>query len=129
MSVYNEIKNQKDVNLFDAITNCLHDGYIISVGYQNDGIDAKDGYTEFDYRKTSLVIRVLVTSLSEKPIVELCFKDIIDWQIVSGNNEILDSAFSFEKNGCITWIDSYCTDKEIMRDSTFVVAKHIFWRL
>ena len=129
MNRYYEIRCKRDIKLFEEATNCLHDGYITSVEYHNSGIDARDGYTDFDYKKTSLAIRILVTSLGEKPTVELRFENIVDWQIISPHNEVLNSVFSFGKNGIIVWADADDVDEQIICDSTFAAAKQIFWRI
>ena len=61
--MFNEIKTEKDIQEFMDKTNQLHDGYITSVTYANNGIrKTEDGHSFFPWM-TTLTLRVLVTSL------------------------------------------------------------------
>ena len=58
MTEYRTIKNQNGAELFKEITNSLHDGYITSIEYKHNGINAVGNYIEFDYEKISSQIAI-----------------------------------------------------------------------
>ena len=57
------IKNIKDIKIFLEETNSLHDGYVVKVRYNNDGISKIEGGHYFEPSKTKLVLQILVTSI------------------------------------------------------------------
>ena len=57
------IKTEKDITDFSEKTNALHDGYIISALYANNGITKIKGGHQFTSELTKLTIRILVTSI------------------------------------------------------------------
>lgn len=129
MTEYNTIKSPKDVKLFDRVTNGLHDGYITSIEYKHNGINANGGMIEFDYSKITLKLCIWVSSLKEHPTVEIIFRDIEDCQLCSIGSDFLDCYFTFQENGYIIWSDDCGTDRQSLRESTYVIAGSIYWRI
>ena len=129
MTEYRTIKNQNDAELFKEITNSLHDGYITSIEYKHNGINAVGDYIEFDYEKISLKLCIWVSSLEEQPTVEIVFRDIEDCQLRSISYDFLDCDFTFQENGYIIWSDECETERQSLRESTYVIARSISWRI
>ena len=127
MEKYNYIKNKDDAELFLQKTNGLHDGYIVGFEYVNNGIEAGDGHARFNSEKTELIIRILVTSLEEKPTVELVFTGILDWKIKSGVSVVFGSTVGFDE-GAVIWADAHSLEREVVRESSFVKASDMCWR-
>lgn len=128
MNEYIYIKNEKDAQYFIEQCNGLHDGYITSFQYQNDGIVSEGNCTNFDFTKSKLTMQVLVTSHIDKITVEMVFEGILEWQICHGSSDIFGCIFETKKNS-ITWADSYTTEWEIMRECSFVQAISCAWRI
>ena len=88
MDNYFPIKNLADINTFIEKTNALHDGYIISVEYRNNGIKISDEAYEFNPELTQLKIRVLITSIYDA-VLEMVFENISEWKITETCGDIL----------------------------------------
>lgn len=119
----NEIKTVEDIKKFLDETNSLHDGYITSVQYSNDGITSE----RLDTTKTRLVIKILVTSICDT-IVELEFENILKWQIRDDFSDILDITILFDKNDSIIWATDVDINIDELNDCSYVVAKTMKWR-
>ena len=121
------IKKNQDIAEFLKETNSLHDGYIISVEYRNDGISNIGGVIFQDSNSSSLKISILVTSISNT-VVELEFEHVVEWQVKSGRFEIVDTAVAFEDDGHIVWVDDTCILDPQRKEGSYVVAGAMKWR-
>ena len=119
----NEIKTVEDIKKFLDETNSLHDGYITSVQYSNDGITSE----RFDTTRARLVIKILVTSICDT-IVELEFENILKWQVRDDYSDILDTTLLFDKNNSIIWATDVDINIDELTDSSYVIAKTMKWR-
>lgn len=128
MDEYIAITNQQDIERFIDETNGLHDGYIIGVEYRNEGISSVPGGHSFDPTRTSLRLRVLVTSMWDA-VVELLFENIQQWQIRDEQWDMTDISLSVDEKGWITWADDYSTAPEIRVKGSYVVARSMKWRI
>ena len=127
MENYIQIVSEEDMELFLKRTNHLHDGYVISTTYKNDGIEMTDEGYDFFYDKSRLTIQVLVTSL-EDTIVEIIFDNVYEWQISGGSLPILDSYMYFDAADSIVFTDEEETEFEHL-GSIRVVAGKMSWRV
>ena len=128
MAEYNCIRNQTDADYFIEQANGLHDGYITSLQFINDGIETKNGYTSYDYSKRKLVMQILVTSQIGSPTVEMVFENIIEWQVCFGTSDIFGCLFGFDGN-VITMTDGPSLEREILYQNTFIQATQVSWRI
>ena len=124
---FREILNEIDAASFLSETNGLHDGYIVSVYYLHQGLYMGNPML-IDPEKTKLVLRVIVTSIYET-LIEIVFEGIKDLQIKNVEYELLDSSVSLSKDGFITWCGDLSTEPDYLRDSTYVVARAMKWRI
>ena len=126
---YHSINNNKDISHFLEKTNWLHDGYIIGVEYRNDGITKidKGGYF-IEPERTRLFLRILVTSILNT-VVEMEFTALTEWQIKENQWEILDTFLGFDEQGNVVWADSESTDKDELKEGSYIVAKSMRWRI
>ena len=123
-----KIKTKRDIDNFIKQSNGLHDGYILSVQYCNNGIKHLDGGGyEISCEANELRIRILITSISDAEI-ELIFKEISEWQIFDNMWDITDTAVSFSDDGMIVWTDGLTTDKSTRREDSYVVARSMEYR-
>ena len=127
MEDYMLISGEEDIELFLEKTNRLHDGYVISTSYKNDGIEMTSGGYDFYFDKSHLTLQILVTSL-EDTIVELVFDGVYEWQLCGGEREILDSYLGFDVNGAIIWTDEEYDGFEPCGD-IYVSAAKMRWRI
>ena len=128
MDNYLSIKNLTDINTFIEKTNALHDGYIIAVEYQNNGIKISNNYYEFDSEKKQLKIRVLITSIQDA-VLEMVFENILEWKITEANYDILETAVSFDDKGFIVWADGAIDLDNIEKNDSYVIAEKMKWRI
>ena len=124
---YHIISTEKDVAEFLSEANGLHDGYIVSVDYQHQGYTWGNPMY-IDPEKTRLVLRVMVTSIYNT-LIEIVFEGIKDFQIKDVEYELLDSSISFSKDGFITWCGDLSTEPDSLRNSNYVVASMMKWRI
>lgn len=127
MGNYTDITVDRDIEDFLQRTNHLHDGYVISTTYKNDGIEMTNGGYDFYFDKSRLVLQVLVTSL-EDTIVEMIFDNVYEWQLCGGDIPILDSYMHFDTNGAIVFTDEEDDEFEYL-GSVRVVAGKMSWRI
>lgn len=128
MSEFISVKNKKDIKKFLEETNNLHDSYIISVQYTNNGIDIIDGGYSFSEDLTELKIVFLVTSVYDKK-VEVVFNNIREYQIVDKQFDITDTSISFSNDGFVIWVSDYSTEPEIRDGSSYVIAENMKWKM
>lgn len=128
MDNYFSIKNLADINTFIEKTNALHDGYIIAVEYQNNGIKISGNYYEFNPELKQLKIRVLITSI-QGAVLEMVFENISEWKITEANNDILEAAVSFDDKGFIVWAVGAINLDNIEDNDSYVIAEKMKWRI
>ena len=92
------------MHIFLEKTNALHDGYVISVQYRNDGISKVYGGHCFSPEQTKLTLQILVTSIWDA-VVELEFEGLLEWQIKDNQWEILDTAVLFDEKNRVAFFD------------------------
>ena len=122
------IKNIKDINIFLEETNSLHDGYVVNVRYNNDGISKIEGGHYFEPSKTKLVLQILVTSIWDA-VVEIEFENLLEWQIKDNQSDIFDVSVFFNENNLIVWMDDTYISAEEMKKGSYVIAESMKWRI
>ena len=122
------IQNIKDINIFLEETNSLHDGYIVEVKYNNNGISKIKGGHYFEPAKTKLVLQILVTSIWDA-VVEIEFDNLLEWQIKDNQSDIFDISVFFNENNQIVWMDDIYTSAEDMKKGSYVIAESMKWRI
>lgn len=128
MSEFTSIRNKKDIAKFLSEVNSLHDSYIISVQYTNNGIDTIDGGHSFSSDLTELKIVFLVTSIYDKK-VEVVFNNIREWQIIDKQFDITDTSISFSDDGFVIWVSDCSTKPEIRDENSYVIAENMKWKM
>lgn len=118
-----KIETQNDIDFFIEQTNGLHDGYIVSVQFNNNGIKCIEQGCRYEFtpEQTELRIRVLITSILDTE-VEMIFKNIFEWRFFYNMTDITETAVSILDDGRIIWTDEFSTDKSVRRDSSYVIA-------
>ena len=127
MTEYVQISTDRDIEIFLERTNHLHDGYVISTSYKNNGIEMIDGGYDFYFDKSRLILQILITSL-EDVIVEMVFDSVYEWQLCGGELPILDSYMHFDTNGSIVFTDEKDDGFEYL-GSIRIVAGRMSWRI
>ena len=122
------IKSTNDIKDFLDKTNSLHDGYIVEVKYNNNGISKIKGGHYFEPAKTKLVLQILVTSIWDA-VVEIEFENLLEWQIKDNQSDIFDVSVFFNKNNLIVWMDDIYTSAEDMKKGSYVIAESMKWRI
>lgn len=128
MSEFISIENKKDINKFLKETNNLHDSYIISVQYTNNGIDKIDGGHTFSADLTELKIVFLITSIYDKK-VEVVFNNIREWQIIDKQFDITDTSISFSNDDFVIWVSGCSTEPETRDENSYVIAENMNWKM
>lgn len=126
--MYNSIKSSKDIQYFLEKTNSLHDGYIIGVCYENNGISITDDGYCFSPEQTKLVIKILVTSICDT-IVELEFANLIEWQIKDNQLDMTDTSVMFDEHNWIIWSDDVYINMDEVKKGSYAIAKSMRWRI
>lgn len=123
-----EIKSGEDIQFFLEKTNSLHDAYLIGVQYVNDAITNvdEDGYL-VNPENTKLVLKFLVTSIWNT-VVELEFEAIREWQVRDNSWDLQDTSVRFEGDD-ILWLDDVYTNRENMKQGSYVLAGSMKWRI
>ena len=122
-----EIKSKQDINDFLKETRGLHDGYIVDVQYKHSGIQRIDNCLHVHPDETKLTLKIFAPSIFDA-IVEIEFKNLLDWQIKSGNDYFYEACVNIE-TGYIVWSSEVYTSPERLKDSTYVIARSIKWRI
>ena len=122
------INNTNDINEFLDKTNSLHDGYVVKVRYNNDGISKIEGGYFFEPSKTKLVLQILVTSIWDA-VVEIEFENLLEWQIKDNHSDIIDVSVFFNENNLIVWMDDIYISAEEMKKGSYVIAESMKWRI
>ena len=122
------IKSPNDIKDFLDKTNSLHDGYVVGVKYNNNGISKIKGGHYFEPAKTKLVLQILVTSICDA-VVEIEFENLLEWQIKDNQSDIFDVSVFFNENNLIVWMDDIYTSAEDMKNRSYVIAESMKWRI
>lgn len=126
---YTAIQTLADVQAFQNEANGLHDGYITHVGYHNGGISAQENYLSFDFRETSLVIQIMVTSMRGRPTFELLFRGVKEWQIRDYQmSEMTDFTILFPESGLLLWADDCSPNLSDLKKGSYVIAESLQYR-
>ena len=128
METYFSIRNPADIADFMEKTNALHDGYIIAVEYQNDGIKSTGDTYEFHSELKRLKIRVLITSMQDA-VLEMLFENVSEWRITEAENDILEAAVAFNDNGSILWTDCAKNIDTFKKNGSYAIAESMKWRI
>lgn len=126
--MYKSISSNEDVQYFLEKTNSLHDGYIIEVHYENNGISTIKSGDDFSPKQTKLVIRILVSSIWNT-IVELEFENIKEWQIKDKQWDMTDTSVIFDDSNWIIWSDDVYINMEEIKKGSYVIARSMRWRI
>ena len=126
--MYNEIKTIKDIEFFLDKTNSLHDGYVINVHYANKGISIDGDTYYFNPEQTKLTLQILVTSICDT-IIEIEFEYLKEWQIKDNQWEITDTTVIIDKDNWILWTDDVYVNQDELKNSSYVIAKAMKWRV
>ena len=125
--MFKSIQSEQDIKEFLAQTNYLHDGYLLAVQYANNGISvSKDEYS-FDFEKTKLILRIMVTSIFDT-VIEIEFEGLSEWQIRDNQCDILNTAVFFDENHRIVWTDDTYINLENLKNTSYVIAQSMKWR-
>lgn len=123
------IRTSADVQTFLDETNGLHDGYITHVAYHNNGITPRNHYLSFDFRSTSLILHIMVTSLPGLPTFEILFQGVTEWQIRDFQmSEITDCTILFPEEGKLLWADDCPLEIAELKKGSYVIADGIQYR-
>lgn len=128
MNSYYSIKSLADIDTFIKKTNALHDGYIITVDYRNDGIKISGDVYEFNPELKQLKIRVLITSIQDA-VLEMEFENVLEWKITEADYDILEANVSFDKNGFVIWADGAIDLNNVQGNDSYVIAEIMKWRI
>ncbi len=126
--MYKSINSNEDVQYFLEKTNSLHDGYIIEVHYENNGISSIKSGDDFSPKQTKLVIKILVSSIWNT-VVELEFENIKEWQIKDKQWDMTDTSVIFNDNNWIIWSDDVYMNIEEIKKGSYVIARSMRWRI
>lgn len=127
---YYTIQTNADIEMFQKVSNGLHDGYITHVEYDNKGISFADHGLHFDYSGLSLRICVLVTSLPEHPTFEITFRNIYEWQINSFQfSDMIGFSILILENGTFLWADDISSNIDDLKRDSYVIAESIQYRI
>ena len=125
---FRRIESQEDAEVFIEETNGLHDGELLAVQYKNDGITKIRGGHSFDCEKTSLTLKILVTSICDT-VVEIEFNNLYEWQIKYDQGEITDTSVIFNGDGRVLWLDDLYIDHKTLKNCSYVIAETMKWRI
>lgn len=125
---YNEIRTTKDIEYFLETANDLHDGYVLSVQYANNGIIKTETGHQINPSQTKLSVNILVTSIYDT-VVEMVFENILEWQIKVDQFDITETAIEFDDGGFVIWADGESADTDTRNDGSYVIARSLKWRI
>ena len=126
--MFYSIKSNEDINSFYDKTNALHDGYIIGVHFENNGISRTENGHSFNPEKTKLTLKILVTSIWDA-IVEIEFENLMEWQIKDNQWDMTDTTVMFDESSWIIWSDDVYIDMDELKKGSYVIAKSMKWRI
>ena len=126
--MYNFIKSKEDIRHFLEKVNSLHDGHIIGVQYVNNGISKIKYGHSFNPEQTTLVVRILVTSIGDA-VVELEFENLLEWQIKDNQCDMTDTTVMLDDHNWIIWSDDIYINMEEVKKGSYAIAKSMRWRI
>ena len=126
--MYYSITSNEDIQLFYEKTNSLHDGYVIGVQYENNGISKIGHGHSFDFEQTKLVLKILVTSIWDA-VIELEFDGIYEWQIKDNQWDMTDTTVMFDDHNRIIWLDDAFINMDEMKNGSYIIARSMKWRV
>ena len=126
--MYYSIKSNEDIQYFYEKTNSLHDGYIIGVQYENNGISKTEHGHSFDFERSKLVLKILVTSIWDT-VVELEFDGLYEWQIKDNQWDMTDTTVMFDDHNRIVWSDDVYINMEEVKKGSYAIAMSMRWRI
>lgn len=128
-SQYKTIRSPADAEVFQEEVNGLHDGYVTHVEYYNGGISEQGNYLAFDFRETSLVIQIMVTSMTGSPTFEIRFRHLTEWQIKDYQmSDMIAFSILFLENGMLLWADDCSPNLSDLKKGSYVIAEQIQYR-
>ena len=104
-----KISDNADILTFYETTNSLHDGEVAFTDLCGD----------------TLRVGVVVTSIIGRPIAQMIFRGVKEWQFRKGNY-LFGSNIAFEDGGII-WADACRFDREVLDGSHYVRADSMEW--
>lgn len=128
MNNYFAIKNVTDIDNFIEKTNALHDGYIVAVKYQNNGIEISGDVYKFNPEFKQLIIHVLITSIQDV-VLEMKFENVVEWKITESTEGILETGVRFDENGFVVFADGEIDLNNVQKNNSYVIAKVMKWRI
>ncbi|MBQ4282308.1 MAG: hypothetical protein IJB96_00075 [Lachnospira sp.] len=126
--MFNAIKSGEDIKGFLDKTNSLHDGYIIGVRYDNNGISRIENGHRFNPEQTKLILQIMVTSIYDT-IVEIEFENLLEWQIKDNQWDITETTVMFNEDHWIVWADDVYVNRDEVKNGSYVIAKSMRWRI
>ena len=126
--MYNSIKSEDDIRYFLEKTNSLHDGYLIGVQYEHNGISKIENGHYFRPEKTKLILKILVTSIWDA-VVELEFENLLSWQIKGNQWGMLGTTVMFDEHNLLVWSDDIYINMDELKKGTYAIAKSMRWRI
>ena len=125
---FKAIRTAADIAEFLDSTNDLHDGYIIGVQYANNGITSVPHGHQFDFLKTRLTLRILVTSMNDT-IVEMEFEGLWEWQIRDDQWDMILTTLMFDEKNRIIWSDDQYVNMAELKRGSYAIAESMKWRI
>ena len=138
MNEFIKLKNEQDYLDFQARTNHLHDGYIISADYRHSVVEKDNGSIAISM--PDLTLKILVTSMKGHPIVELKFSGVMDMRLAGAFSDIFDFTMKWDTvkpprypQPYVQWVNEFEFDwendsLETNRNTTYVIAVTAEWR-
>lgn len=124
---YAPVRTSSDVQNFMEAVNSLHDGYVLSVNYVNNGIFREGHELWLVPERNELRVTVMVTSIWDS-MVELVFESVEKWRMSGSTYDIFDVLVEFDSNGSVIWTTGFSTEPKVMEENSYVIAKSMKWR-
>ena len=116
------VETPEDVRRLIDETNDMHDAYLLSIHYRTH-VRANHHVTASYCEGESLVLRYLVTSLLDLPIVELTFLGVSEWKAPDGVLFGIQTSFD-------TSFVTFFADSETPENApTRVISRKMYWRI
>lgn len=137
MYEWHSISSQADIDRLRKYFNNFHDAYIKSVSYEGDIITNGEFTTVGAFNGFNLHIVLLVTSIKERPVVELRFFGVNTYHFGVPYADMIDTYFEVYDGGVI-WANEGsfdpnnivpCQLKNNNSALSYVAAKKLDWRL
>ena len=96
--------------------------------YANNGISIDGDTYHFNPEQTYLTLQILVTSICDT-IIEIEFEYLKEWQIKDNQWDITDTTVFLDKDNWILWSDDVYVNQDELKNSSYVIAKAMKWRV